>query len=107
MLDVLAGDAFVTSAGCGTWTGYLAPAQPITQLGAGSYVVGPAGQGQIETGSYRTDGGADCTWSRLNAFTGDPAAVIASSDGDAATTVVVVAGDVGFSSTGCPGWTKT
>jgi hypothetical protein len=106
VIDVLAGDAFVTSTGCGTWTGYVAPAQPITQLGAGSYVVGTAGVGQVEAGSYRTDGGADCTWSRLNAFTGDPAAIIASGDADAPTTVVLVSGDVGFSSTGCPAWTK-
>jgi hypothetical protein len=94
------------SQGCGTWTGYVAPDAPLTQLGAGQYVVGPAGTGQVEPGSYRTDGGDDCTWARLRAFTGDPDDVIASGEATGSTTVVLVATDVGFSSAGCPGWTK-
>jgi hypothetical protein len=107
VLDVLDTDAFVTTSGCGTWTGYVAPAQLLTQMGAGQYVVGPVGTGQIAPGSYRTGGADGCTWSRLRAFTGDPDDVIASGTADDDTTVVLVPGDAGFSSTGCPAWNKS
>ena len=106
IVDILATDAYFNSSGCGTWTGYVAPTQPVSQFGEGQWVVGDPGTGQIVPGSYTTNGGDSCTWARLKAFTGDPADVIASGDGKTKTTVTIQAGDVGFTSTSCPTWTK-
>lgn len=106
IVDILPTDAYFYSAGCGTWTGYVAPAQPVNQFGEGQWVVGPAGEGQIAPGTYHTNGGPDCTWARLKAFTGEPADVIDEGQGKNPTNVTVEATDAGFTSTSCPTWTK-
>ena len=106
IVDILATDAYFNSSGCGTWTGYVAPQQPVSQFGEGQWVVGDAGKGQILPGAYHTSGGANCTWARLKAFSGDPADVIAKGDGKTGANVTIEATDAGFTSTSCPTWTK-
>lgn len=104
--EVVASDKFFTSAGCGTWTGYEPPAKLLTSIQDGQFVVGAEGTGEIAAGGWKTAGGADCTWARLKAFTGDADDVIASGTADQATTVQLAPTDVGFSSAGCDsGWT--
>ena len=64
IVDILATDAYFNSTGCGTWTGYVAPTQPVTQFGEGQWVVGDPGKGQIVPGTYTTNGADSCTWAR-------------------------------------------
>jgi hypothetical protein len=107
VIDIIQGDKFFNSTGCGTWTGYVAPTQPDTTLETGQWVVGPAGKGQAAPGTYRTIGAADCKWQRLTGFSGEPDEVLASGDATSPSTVQLAPTDVGFSSSGCPTWTKT
>lgn len=106
VVDIVATDKFFTSTGCGTWTGFVAPEQQLTSIGSGQYVVGAAGTGEIAADAWRTQGGADCTWFRLKAFTGDPDDVIAQGTADSPATVQLAATDAGFSSSGCGGWVQ-
>jgi hypothetical protein len=106
VVDIPATTAYFYSAGCGTWTGYVAPAQLVTQFGAGQWVIGEVGTGQVAPGSYQTGGGADCKWATLKGFTGDPTDINQQGDGTSSTTVTIQSTDVGFTSSSCPTWTK-
>jgi hypothetical protein len=106
VVDVVEGDAFFTSTDCGTWAEFLPPTQQVAQFGSGQWVVGDEGTGQIAPGSYRTNGASNCEWQTLRGFDGDPDQVIDSGQADQPTTVDVGDDATGFSSTGCPTWTK-
>jgi hypothetical protein len=86
-----------------------APGAPVASA------VVPAGQGQftdglyqvgvdIAPGNYRTQGGKDCYWERLNNLSGGFTAIIANGEPTAPTTVRVLASDKAFSVHGGCTW---
>jgi len=114
--EVQAGDATVDNEGCllrladSVWDRKFSP-ELNGPFGNGMYRVGV----EVAPGTYRTGGAGIlgfCDWSRLSSFNGDPSSVIQSGHvyntaGSGNTdTVTVAPTDVGFSSTGCGGWTK-
>lgn len=112
IVTILPTDTSFLSQDCGSWS----PLSPSGQLAEGFengvFAVGT----EIAAGTYHTagsqgvlseSGGSVCVWERLNAFTGDPGAVIASDNPSGPTTVTIEPSDRGFESQGCQAWTKS
>jgi putative cell wall-binding protein len=105
VVTVLPGDYGFRVSGCLISTPDLTPEFPFTPLEPqrgpfedGTWLVGR----QIPPGEWRASGGAGCFWQRLNAFTGEPEAVIASGS---STTVTIESTDLGFRARRCGSWT--
>jgi hypothetical protein len=98
-------DAAFESHGCGSWSNDLmTPSTPRRDaFGNGMFKVGT----DILAGTYRVEAKSGCSWARLKDFTGEPKAIIESSDGIGGPLVVTLeAGDAGFESHGCGVWNK-
>ena len=67
----------------------------------GDYRVGP----EILPGTYQAAAAPGCYWARLSGFSGELSDIIANNIGTGGI-VQVMPGDVGFTTTGCGGWTK-
>ncbi len=106
IVDILSTDAYFASTSCGTWTGYVAPAQVVSQFGEGQWVVGAPGTGEIAAGRYQTSGGGQCSWARVKDFAKNADSDITSGQLPSGGTVDIAATDAGFTSAGCGTWTK-
>lgn len=79
------------------------PMPPVTVIGRdGTYRVGSG----LKPGLYKATGaGNSCYWERLSGFSGSFSQIKANYFGAARTYVQIVAGDVGFHTSGCGAWT--
>jgi len=91
-------DAKVTASGA-----VSVPMPPVTVVkGDGTYRIGSG----LKPGLYKaTGGGNGCYWERLSGFSGSLSQIKANYFGSARTYVQIVAGDVGFHTSGCGSWT--
>jgi hypothetical protein len=107
IVDLLATDGgLITDTNCGFW--FTTPRRGLlTTITPGLWIVGA----QITPGTYRAESAVqDCSWQRVNAFTGATNAVIGSSTGSGGGVQVatIAASDAGFSSNAqCGSWTRT
>ena len=60
----------------------------------------------LTPGTYRTEGGDLCTWSRLSGFGGTTDEIIAIDIASGPTVVTIGSSDVGFSTDGCADWAQ-
>jgi hypothetical protein len=58
----------------------------------------------LEPGTYTTQGGSRCTWTRVRGFSGRRGDVIQSGTSPGPVTVTVQASDRGFVTSGCAEW---
>lgn len=82
------------------------PAKP-AGIGDGTHTV----PGEVQPGTYRTDGPADsivplCTWERLRNTSGEPSAMITIGTSQGPATVTIAPSDGAFQTSGCKPWTK-
>jgi hypothetical protein len=98
-------DAAFRSHGCGDWSNdILTPStQSRDAFGDGMFKVG----NDIAASTYRVEATSGCYWARLKDFTGEPRAIIESSDGIVGPFVVTLGGSHGgVESHGCGVWNK-
>jgi hypothetical protein len=100
IVEIVAGDAAFSSARCGRWTPYQAPASPLSEFGSGDWAVGD----QIVPGTYQADG-EFCYWERASGFTHDLGEILANGLPEGRAVVEIPAGDARFTSSGCGTWT--
>jgi hypothetical protein len=100
IVEIVAGDAAFSSARCGRWTLYQAPASPLSEFGSGDWAVGE----QIVPGTYQADG-EFCYWERASGFTHDFGEILANGLPEGRAVVEVPAGDARFTSANCGTWT--
>jgi hypothetical protein len=95
--------SFESAADCGTWTRDLTPItlSPTAPFGSGTFIVGT----DIAPGRWR-GGGADCSWERLQGFSGERTDVVASGNPKGVAVVNVRRTDAGFKSSSCGMWRK-
>lgn len=74
----------------------------VTIPGDGIYQVGV----DIQPGTYRSEGGDDCSWERLRGRSGSPADVIANGAGTGPQVVQILPTDAGFKTQRCPTWAR-
>jgi len=104
LLDVLPTDGFVDTSGCGGFRplGPLSAASMPTVVD-GAWLVGA----QMVPGTWRSAGGAQCSWQRVSDFTWSTSSVVESGDGSSGMVSVTLApSDAGFASRGCGSWTR-
>jgi hypothetical protein len=105
-VEVKPGDVGFHTSGCLPWVQVGGPfdrtigADAAGHWNDGDYRVGT----DIPLGTYQASG-ANCYWERLNGFGGESSNIIANSFGPGGI-VTIAPGDVGFSTSGCGGWTK-
>jgi hypothetical protein len=88
---------------CGIWTQDLsAITVSATSFGDGTYIVGT----DIQAGTYRTNGGKGCYFSRLKGFGQTLDDIIANDNTDSTAIVTISPTDRGFTSRRCGTWTK-
>ena len=75
-----------------------------TIFGDGNFSVGP-GPTQASPGTYQSQGGPDCHWSRLANLGGSFSSVLASDFLSGPDVVTILPSDAGFQSEGCGNWT--
>lgn len=107
IVDILPTDGAFRSQGCGVWQAYEArDTPPQTTIEDGDWVVGD----QIEPGSYQSQSGSSCGWTRASGFEHTAQEVIASVPAElrppTVLTVDLTAGER-FSSKGCQTWVRT
>jgi len=106
IVDILASDAAFRSQGCGVWEVY-APRDtpPQTTIEDGDWVVGD----QIEPGSYQSQSGSSCGWTRARGFEHTAQEVIDSVPAELRPPTVLtveLADGERFSSKGCQTWVR-
>lgn len=96
-------DKGFSSQNCGTWTKDLSQiTSSKTSFDDGMFIVGT----DIEPGTYKNSGGAQCYYARLSGFGGTTDDIIANNDVSTSTIVTISSSDKGFQSRGCGTWTK-
>lgn len=101
IVEILATDLAFNSVDCGDWTQFVAPAQPATAFGPGTWLVGQ----QVVPGHYVSTGNpsaSGCDWIRLNSVT---EGVYDQIEYSREATADIDAGDFAFFSEGCGDWT--
>ena len=85
----------------------VAPAPAAGASGAGSFGDGTQLVGtDVQAGTYRAPGGAECYWERLKGASGSVNDIIANDMGTTNPVVQIAASDYAFTSSNCGGWTK-
>jgi hypothetical protein len=91
-----------TTQGCGRWTVFTPPAQPLASVGDGTWAV----PSQMTPGRWESSGGTTCYWARLNNLAGDIDSIAANDNTGGPAVVDIQGSDVAFNSAGCGTWTK-
>lgn len=78
------------------------PSGPLTTFGNGTWRVGI----DIEPGTYRSTGNADCYWVRLSGFGGSGEEIIANGLETGPAVVTIQPTDAGFKTERCGDWLK-
>jgi hypothetical protein len=103
VVTIASSDKGFQSTGCGTWTADLSQiTKSKTSFGDGEYIIGT----DIEPGTYKSSGSANCYYARLSGFGGTLDEVLDNNNTDTAAIVTIAAGDKGFQATRCGTWTK-
>ncbi len=103
IITIVASDKGFEASSCGTWTNDLsAITTSKTTFGDGMYIVGT----DIQPGTYKNSGQANCYYARLSGFGGTTDEIIANDNTDSSTIVTISASDKGFEASSCGTWTK-
>jgi hypothetical protein len=102
LVEINAGEIFKSS-GCGRWTVYQPPAQPLATFGDGTWAV----PSQITPGRWQSSGGTGCYWQRSANLSGDIHSINANDNVDGPTVVDIQPSDVAFVSKRCGTWTRS
>jgi hypothetical protein len=105
LVSIAPTDVAFESNGCGRWTAFFPPAQPLATFGDGTWAVGA----QVPAGRWRSSGPEpgdfNCYWQRSSGFGGTFDEIIANDNQQGPTIVDISPSDVGFTSKGCGTWT--
>ncbi len=99
LVDLVGGEGFASS-GCGTWTGFSAPAGASSAAGDGDWVVSE----DLLPGVYQSSGAAPCAWEQRMGFTGAPGEELDDGLAFGVAFVEIAPFEVGFRSRGCGFW---
>ncbi|MGE0796446.1 MAG: hypothetical protein AB7H43_13200 [Acidimicrobiia bacterium] len=96
-------DTAFQSLDCGDWTTDLFPATPTlgSSVGNGTWLLGI----DIRSGTWRSPGGASCTWSTLADLSRLPSGILQSGGGVGPQAVQLAGSEVAFATAGCGTWT--
>ena len=99
LVDLVGGEGFASS-GCGTWTGFSAPAGASSAAGDGDWVVSE----DLLPGVYQSSGAAPCAWEQRMGFAGAPGEELDDGLAFGVAFVEIAPFEVGFRSRGCGFW---
>lgn len=103
VVEVEATDAVLSTQGCGTWWPVVdGDMVPMTTFEQGDLLVGR----DVEPGTYASEGGESCYWSRSSDASGSITSIVANHFGAGPVVVDVAAEDVVFRSEGCGTWVR-
>ena len=88
--------------GCGDWRPASEVTAPLSDIPEGTWLVGD----EVLAGTYATEGGDACYWTRLSGFGGELGDIIANNIGAGKQVVEIRSTDAGFSSRGCGAWSR-
>ena len=88
--------------GCGDWRPASEVTAPLSDIPEGTWLVGD----EVLAGTYATEGGDACYWTRLSGFGGELGDIIANNIGAGKQVVEIRSTDAGFSSRGCGVWSR-